>query len=244
MDCREPDDEAEEVKYEPPADFNVLSVPELEAVARAASTDENSALYRVAAYTGLRFGELAALRWRDVEFVGGNLHVRRNMPVHATKEKGPKGKRGRSLPLIDQAAVEFDRLSRRGHRCPDDPVFVGETGRLYYEKTKDDFYASLGRAGLGRLREKDEPVTFHDLRHTYGTTMAAVYPLHDLKADMGHARLATTERYLHHTPKTDAAAKGLRVHRGANASRVPSVSRTSDFGHSLSATQRTKKPRR
>jgi hypothetical protein len=38
--------------------------------------------------------------------------------------------------------------------------------------------------------------------------MAAIYPLHDLKAYMGHARLATTERYLHHVPKTDAAAKG------------------------------------
>jgi integrase len=201
--------DAEKVKYVALADFNVLTVPELEAVARAASTEEYAALYRVAGYTGLRFGELAALRWRDVDFVGGNLHVRRNLPVHATEEKGPKGKRGRSLPLVDQAARALDGLSRRGYLTrPDDRVLAGETGRLDYEKTKDGFYAALTGAGLGHLREKDEPVTFHDLRHTYGTTMAAVYPLHDLKAYMGHARLATTERYLHHVPKTDAAAKG------------------------------------
>jgi hypothetical protein len=39
---------------------------------------------------------------------------------------------------------------------------VGEKGRLDYEKTKDDFYAAVVAAGLGHLREKPDPVTFHD----------------------------------------------------------------------------------
>jgi hypothetical protein len=53
-------------------------------------------------------------------------------------------------PLVDQAAREFERLSRRGDLDgPDDPVFVGEKGRLDYEKTKDDFYAALPARASG-----------------------------------------------------------------------------------------------
>jgi integrase len=201
--------DAEKVSQHRPDDFNVLSIEEVEAVARA-SAPQHAALVRAAAYTGLRFGELRALRWADIDFEGGNLHVRRNLPVGAKLEKGPKGRRRRSVPLIDQAAAAFDGLSRRSYLTRrDDLVFVGPSGSyLDYETVKDAFYGALDRAGLGRLRHKREPITFHDLRHTYGTTMAAVYPLHDLMAYMGHAQLATTERYLHHIPKHDAAAKG------------------------------------
>jgi integrase len=45
-------------------DFNVQTVEQVEAVARAAADAQDAALYRVAAYTGLRQGELRALRWR------------------------------------------------------------------------------------------------------------------------------------------------------------------------------------
>jgi integrase len=202
--------DAEKVTYVPSGDFNVLSVPELEAVARAAGTEVCAALYRVAGYTGLRLGELRALRWRDVDFVNATLHVRRNLPVHARVEKVPKGKRVRSLPLWDQAARALDGLSRRGYLTrPDDLVFVGETGgHLDYEGVKDDFYASLHRVELGHLREQAEPFTFNDLRHSYGTLAVQIYPVTDVQIYMGHERIETTMRYVHHVPKTDAAAKG------------------------------------
>jgi integrase len=75
------------------------------------------------------FGELRSLRWRDVDFVNANVHVRLNLPAHATVEKMPKGKRVRSLPLWDQAARAFDALSLRGYLTrPDDLVFVGPSG--------------------------------------------------------------------------------------------------------------------
>jgi integrase len=40
---------------------------------------------RLAAYTGLRFGELRDLRWRDIDRAGRNLHVRRNTSTSAPK---------------------------------------------------------------------------------------------------------------------------------------------------------------
>jgi integrase len=67
------------------------------------------------------------------------------------------------------------------------------------------FYAALKAAGLGRLREQDNPIVFHDLRHTFGTLAVQVWPLADVRAYMGHADIHTTMIYAHHVPKTDAA---------------------------------------
>jgi len=206
-----PYDAAERVKCVPSGDFNVLSVAELEAVARATATEDDAALFRAAGYTGLRFGELRSLRWRDVDFVNANVHVRLNLPAHAMVEKMPKGKRVRSLPLWDQAAQAFDALSRRGYLTrPDDLVFVGASGgHLDYRTVKDEFYATLTRAGLGHLRTGPEPFTFHDLRHSIGTLAVQVYPVTDVQVYMGHEKIETTMRYVHFVPKVDAAAKGF-----------------------------------
>lgn len=202
--------DAEKMKYVPSGDFNVLSVIELEAVADAAENDAFAALFRVAGYTGLRFGELRALRWRHIDFLNASLHVRRNLPVHATVEKVPKGKRVRSVPLFDQAARAFDLLSHRGYLTEtDDLVFASDTGGyLDYEEVKDAFYAALDAAGFGHLREKPEPFTLHDLRHSYGTLAVQIYPVTDVQICMGHERIETTMRYVHHVPKVDAVAKG------------------------------------
>lgn len=192
------------------SDFNFLTVEEVFAIARAAQSEQESALYIVAAFTGLRMGELRSLRFTDVDFLNAAIRVRRNLPVGATKEKGPKGGKPRSLPLIDQAARTLDGLSRRGHLTrPDDLVFVADNGgHLGYEAVKDALYAALSRAGLGRLREKDAPVTFHDLRHTFGTRMAAAgVPARSLQEWMGHADMKTTQRYMHYAPRADDAAR-------------------------------------
>src|SRR5204863_10156316 len=74
-------------------------------------------------------------------------------------------------------------------------------------QVRQSFYAALGRAGLGRLREKDPSIVFHDLRHTFGTLAVQVFPLSDVKAMMGHESIETTMIYVHHVPQHDAAAK-------------------------------------
>jgi integrase len=193
----------------------VLSVPELEAAA-VASTEQYAALYRVAGYSGLRLGELRSLRWRDVDFVNASIHARRNPPVHATVEKVPKGKRIRSLLLFDQAARTLDGLSRRVYPTrPDDLVFVGEAGgHLDYEKVKDDFYAALHGAELGHLRERQEPITFHDLRHAYGTLAVQIYPVTDVQIYMGHEKIETTMR-----PTSTTCRRSMRRPRARRLSR-------------------------
>src|SRR4051794_38658465 len=64
-------------------DFEVLSADEVEALARAAASAQDRALFTTAAYAGLRLGELRALRWRDVDFSKRLIHVRRSYVMRA-----------------------------------------------------------------------------------------------------------------------------------------------------------------
>jgi integrase len=207
-----PAEDVERVRVRRSGDFNVLSPAEVAAVARAASSEWLGALFTVAAFTGLRLGELRALRWGDVDFAKRAILVRRNLPSHGD-ERSPKSGKVRSVPLIDQAAVALDGLSRREHFTgPDDRVFCSATGGAFDDgPARDEFYAALERAELGHLRTKADPVVFHDLRHTFGTLGAAIWPLHDLQGYMGHADIQTTMIYVHHVPKTAAADEMSRA---------------------------------
>ncbi len=104
-------------------DFTVLDPGGVALLATKAENAQDAALYTVAAFTGLRLGELLALRWRDVDFAKRLVHVRRSIVLGV--EDTPKSHKVRSVPLIDQAARALDGLSRREHFTDStDHVFV------------------------------------------------------------------------------------------------------------------------
>ncbi len=171
---------AEKVNLTTTGEFNVLEPEQVASIARHAA-GTMGALFTVAAFTGLRCpGELTALRWGSVDFANRILHVSRNYVLGA--EGTTKGKRVRSVPLSDQALIALDEVSRRAHFTgPGDLVFCTETGgRLSGDRVRDEFYSALGRAGLGHLRAKPDPIIPYDLRHTFGTLAVRTAPLSDL----------------------------------------------------------------
>ena len=126
------------------------------------------ALYLVAAMTGLRLGELLALRWRDVDWIAGVIRVRRN---YVRGRYGtPKSRRSsRAVPMADVVGGVLDRLFQASaFQGDDDHVFAHPaTGRpIAKANVTRRLHKALEVAGL------DDHV-FHDLRHTFGTTMAA-----------------------------------------------------------------------
>ncbi len=78
--------------------------------------DRDSEAVRVAAYSGLRLGELLALRWRDVDWTGSALTISRSLSsgVEGTTKTGHV----RRVPMADQAAAALDRLSQRQDFVP------------------------------------------------------------------------------------------------------------------------------
>jgi integrase len=205
----------------PAEDFNVLEPAETLILAAHAADDQDAALFTVAAFTGLRLGELRALRWADLNFTDRLVHVRRSYTRGRLKPY-PKGRRRRSVPMIDQIIPPLDRLSQREHFIrPDDLVFINTTGGVIEESAlRRRFWTALRRAELKRIR-------LHDLRHSYCTMAVRAYRLDEVKAYAGHADVATTMRYVHHVPAHDAADRLSAV---VAAAVHPTVHRTAEIG--------------
>jgi len=202
-----PAEDVERVTVRRSGEFNVLSPVEVEAVARAAQSPQDAALFTVAAFTGLRLGELRSLRWSDVDFARSTVHVRTSFTHGAAGP--PKSGKVRSVPLIDQAARALDGLSRRDEfTAAGDLVFCTEFGEhISDDRLRERFYVALDGAGLKDKRIGSDPMVFHDLRHTFGTLAVEVWPLHDVQAYLGHANIQTTMIYVHFQPKAAAADK-------------------------------------
>jgi integrase len=192
-------------------EFDLLRPPEITALCQAAESEADAALFMTAAYTGLRQGELLALRWRDLDLPLRRLHVRRNY-THGV-EKAPKSKRVRSVPLADEVSGALGRLSRREKfTAHNDLVFCDDEGTyLDHHRLRRRFYAALQRAGVRRVR-------FHDLRHCFACLAVQALPLSDVQGYLGHAHIATTMRYVHHAPGARDAALLSSVIRGNSSS--------------------------
>jgi integrase len=158
-------------------------------------------LYLTAAMTGLRQGELLGLRWRDVDFAARKVRV---VSPYVRGEFGdPKSEgSGRSVPLAERVSTELENLRARSpYAAHQNLVFCHpETGHPLDR-------AKLTRRFKKAIRSADvREITFHELRHTFGTRMAAAgVPLRTIQHWMGHADAKTTQVYAHYQPSDHEA---------------------------------------
>lgn len=113
-------------------------------------------------------------------------------------------------PASSASPCVADALSRRGFSSGfDELVFPNPTGGLLDDSAlRRRYYRALKAAGIAHLR-------FHDLRHTFGTLAVQEFALSDVKAYMGHADIATTMIYVHHSAPARRRRKALgRRHAG------------------------------
>jgi integrase len=107
-----------------PGAIDVFSPEEVHALVRAAASEQDAAIFLTAAFTGLRQGELVALRWRDVDFAGSYIRVTASYTNGELST--PKSGRMRSVPMAPEVAEALARLEQRERFVgPDDLVFVG-----------------------------------------------------------------------------------------------------------------------
>ena len=162
--------------------------------------EQDAALIVIAGFTGLRMGELRALRWEDIDLENAKVSVSRAMSWDT--ESSTKSRQMRTVPLAEQAIFAFKRLlERRNFTGRTDFVFVRPDGdSLDRSAVRHRFVAAQKAAGV-RIRR------FHDLRHTFGSIAIRKFDLVSVQAMMGHSKITTTQRYLHSKPRPDDAAK-------------------------------------
>lgn len=162
--------------------------------------EQDAALFVVAAFTGLRKGELRALRWKDIDLEARLITVSRAFSWDV--ETSTKSRRMRTVPLADQAREVLIGIQKRGSFLGRaDLVFCRpDGGPIDGSAIRQRFIAAQEAADL-RVRR------FHDLRHTFGSLMIRSFDLVAVQSMMGHASITTTERYLHSRPRADDVEK-------------------------------------
>jgi integrase len=180
-------------------DYDLYSPEEVKALVRAASSEQDAAIFAAAAMTGLRRGELIALRWRDVDFTGQAIRVRGNYSYGQVVV--PKSGKVRVVPMVPEVAQHLARLGQRERFTgDDDPVFCSDVGgHVDGSALRRRYAAACKRAGL-------RPLPFHSLRHHFGSIAVNRASLVQVQAWMGHSHIQTTARYLHDRSQASDAA--------------------------------------
>lgn len=149
--------------------------------------------------TGARQGEIGWLRWRDVDWERGLLHLRQD-PAAQTVTKGG----ARSVALVSAAAAMLharydaftakDRLSRVPSPDPQgELIFPSRVTRSKPVNLRRPFMTALARARIDGFH-------WHDLRHSAASFLAKDgASLVEIGAILGHKSANTTKRYAHLT---------------------------------------------
>lgn len=162
--------------------------------------DQDAAIFMLAAYTGLRQGELRALRWRHVYLAEQRLSVEE--AISGNEFSTTKSRRVRSVPLVEAACDLIVGLRERGSFLgEEDLLFCGSDGKPLDAAALTRRFKQAQREAGVRVRR------FHDLRHTFGSIAVRKFDPVTVQRLMGHANLKTTERYMHSRPRSDDATR-------------------------------------
>lgn len=194
----------------PPTRVESWTPHELRRFLAHVADDRLAGMWRLAATTGMRRGELLGLPWLSLDLEGATLRVERQL-LPSSDYGPPKSKRGVRTIHLDEGTVvalrrhrEIQRLERdlAGPAYEDgDLVFCDELGRPYRPGTISERFVRYRKAAgisVGSI---------HVLRHTSATiALTAGVPLHVVAARLGDDPTTVLSVYSHLLPHSDVMA--------------------------------------
>lgn len=174
-------------------EINALTAAEQKKLEQAALEDQHGIPVILALYTGMRIGEISALKWEDVDLEAGIIHVRRTAqriacPNGNRKTKvvfgTPKSERSdRLIPLPDQIrAILSDAKEQSGNEY----IISGRGSFAEPRVIRHRYYRILKKAGIRHIH-------FHALRHTFATRcMELHFDVTTLSRLLGHSSVKMT----------------------------------------------------
>ncbi|QXE18720.1 site-specific integrase [Clostridium sp. 001] len=206
-------------KLPPKKEIQIFTVEEEKKFIKSLSSHRNRALFMLALGTGLRQGEILALRWSDINLEENELKVQRTFKrvqlINRDNSKNktelivqePKTKNSkRTIPIPSAIAAELKRHKIRQAEeklkagdiyVDNDLVFPNAIGEPTDAKNITRSYKrALKRADISYKN-------FHAMRHTYATRLfEADIPLKTVQELLGHADISTTANvYTHVLPR-------------------------------------------
>lgn len=194
-------------RYKRPS-IEALTEPQIRTLLKAAKGHRLEALFVLALSTGMRQGELFALRWSDVDLARKSVYIQRsaqevNDEITFVEPKTASGRRRITLSRIAIEALKHRRGIAKGEEHASELVFPSERG---YPLRKSNFTRKIWdpirkAAGVPSAR-------FHDLRHSAATLMLAegIHP-RIVQEMLGHASITLTlQTYSHALPTMQAGA--------------------------------------
>ena len=124
----------------------------------------------MAIFTGLRAGELRALKWQDVDLSNGVLHVRRSADKYGTIRDMAKSKAGtRTVPLPPSLVTTLKEWKLACQPNTLDLVFPGRYGRVMgqWALAEGGLIPAMLRAGLLNAEGSPKYSGMHSLRHFF-----------------------------------------------------------------------------
>ena len=129
-------------------------------------------------YTGLRCGELAALKWSDIDFENKKIYVRKNIVTVYDYEDTEKKTRkvnlqtstktsdGRIIPLIKNAEDILNSIKSKYQEIDSDGFIINNSDKMVHVDTISDSYTNIAKtAGI------ENPLGIHTLRHTFASLL-------------------------------------------------------------------------
>jgi integrase len=166
--------------------------------------------YRLLIETGMRWGELIALRPRHIDFLTKTVTVEETI-IEVSRQHSPTGERyvTKAYPKdneprtfgVDDDWLQAVALHIKTHSIGrDQPLFTTTAGTPISRNTFRTrvWLSAVKASGI------DFPVRVHDLRHAHASWLLAEgSDFRSVMERMGHAQIQTTQKYLHALPEAD-----------------------------------------